>query len=666
MAEDKLVLVLPDATKLEVDRGALVRDIVSAIGSGLARAAIAVMVDGRLLDLAGSLKQGGEFRVITEKDPEALEVLRHSAAHVMAQAITELWPSTKLAYGPPVEDGFYYDMELEHRIVPDDFDKIEKRMAEIISRDLPFTRVGVSRKDAAQMLRGLEYKLDNLERIPDEEEVTFYVTGTEFNSDWKDLCGGPHVPSTGRIKAFKVMKVAGAFWHGDPTKQQLQRVYGTAWFKKKDLALYLDRLEEAERRDHRKLGKQLDLFSTAGDRNDYVAIDGERIKEDIGPGLILWHPMGGRVRTVIEDHWRREHFKAGYEIVYTPHIARADIWKISGHLGFYKDSMFSPMDVDGQDYLVKPMNCPFHIQIYKSRPRSYKELPLRWAELGTVYRYELSGVLEGLKRVRGFTQDDAHIFCRPDQIEEEVAGTLAFARKILADFGFDNLAVYLSTRPEKSVGGDESWNLATNALESELDKSGLKWKLDPGEGVFYGPKIDMKIRDALGREWQCTTIQVDFNLPERFNVNYVGEDGKEHRPIMIHRALLGSLERFMGVMIEHYAGAFPFWLAPVQAIVLPVTDRAAGYAARVVSDLKEKDFRVDLDDRNQKLGYKIREAQLKKIPYMLIVGDREVESQCVSVRTRDGKEEKDVGLAALIDKMLKESIPGKHDLLDRE
>jgi len=655
-------LTLPDGSVIEADAGAPARDAVAAIGPGLAKAALAVELDGEIQDLATPLSRGGAFRVLTDRNEEALDVLRHSAAHVMAQAIMELWPDTLLAYGPPVEGGFYYDMQLEHRLGPDDFAEIEQRMARIIGEDLPFTRVVVDREEAKRILGDHEYKLDNLDKIPEGDEVSFYVTGTDFEGAWRDLCGGPHLPSTGRIKAFKVMKVAGAFWRGDPRLQQLQRVYGTAWFSKKALKQHLNRLEEAEKRDHRRIGRQLELFSTAGDRTEYHDVEGEQVREDIGPGLILWHPMGGRLRTTVEDHWRREHYAAGYEIVYSPHLARSDIWKISGHTGFYRDSMFSGMDIDGQEYLIRPMNCPYHIQIYKSRPRSYRELPLRWAELGTVYRYELSGVLEGLKRVRGFTQDDAHLFCREDQIADEVKGVLDFSIRMLATYGFEDLAVYLSTRPEKSVGDDAGWELATSTLREQLERSGLQWKTDPGEGVFYGPKIDIKIRDVLGREWQCTTIQVDFNLPERFDITYVGTDGKEHRPIMLHRTLLGSMERFIGVLIEHFAGAFPVWLSPVQAVVLPVTDRAAEHGAGVAAELRAEGFRAELDDRSEKLGFKIREAQLRKIPYMLVVGDREVEDGAVAPRTRKGEDLGAMPKRQFIERLRRTAIPGAEEL----
>ena len=655
-------LTLPDGAALKAVAGAPALDAVAGIGPGLAKAALAVVLDGEINDLMTPLGHGGAFRVLTDRDEESLDVLRHSAAHVMAQAITELWPDMLLAYGPPVEDGFYYDLELSHRLGPDDFAEIEKRMARIISEDLPFMRVVVSRDEARKILGEHEYKLDNLDKIPEGEEISFYFTGTDSEGTWKDLCGGPHLPSTGRIKAFKVMKVAGAFWRGDPKLQQLQRVYGTAWFHAKHLKKYLSRLEEAEQRDHRRIGRQLELYSTAGDRSEYHEIEGEQVREDIGPGLILWHPMGGRVRTVIEDHWRREHYAAGYEIVYTPHLARSDIWKISGHTGFYKDSMFSGMDIDGQEYLVRPMNCPYHIQIYKSRPRSYREFPLRWGELGTVYRYEMSGVLEGLKRVRGFTQDDAHLFCREDQIASEVRDVLDFSIRMLAQYGFADLAIYLSTRPEKSVGSDEHWELATTTLHEQLDASGVTWKTDPGEGVFYGPKIDIKIKDVLGREWQCSTIQVDFNLPERFNLAYVGNDGQDHRPIMLHRTLLGSMERFIGVLIEHYAGAFPVWLAPVQAIVLPVTDRTTEYGAEVTAGLKAAGFRAELDDRSEKLGFKIREAQLRKIPYMLVVGDREAEDGAVAPRTRKGEDLGAMPLSQLIERLRGAAIPGVDEL----
>jgi len=550
-----------------------------------------------------------------DKELLELEKLRHSAAHVMADAVKRLFSGVRITIGPAIEDGFYYDFDYERPFTEDDLAKIEAEMARIVKAKLPFVREEVTREEARAIFKDEPYKLELIEEFPEGEVITVFRHG-----EFVDLCRGPHVEDTGRIGAFKLLSVAGAYWRGDETKQQLQRIYGTAFFDKKELDVYLKKLEEAAKRDHRKLGKELELFSTM---------------EEMGPGLILWHPKGGRIRTVMENFWREEHVKNGYEILYTPHIARLDLWKTSGHWEFYRENMYSPMVVDEVEYELKPMNCPFHIAIYKSRLRSYREFPMRWAELGTVYRYERSGVLHGLMRVRGFTQDDAHIFCRSDQLEDEIRRTLDFSLHILRSFGFSDYDIYLSTKPEKHVGADAAWELAEGALRKALEGSGLEFQVDPGEGVFYGPKIDIKIKDSLGRAWQCTTIQVDFNLPERYRMDYVGSDGGRHQPIMIHRALMGSLERFFGVLIEHYAGAFPTWLAPVQARVISVTEAQAAYAKGVADDLAAKGYRVEVDDRNEKLGFKIREGRLSRVPYLLVVGAKEVEANSVAVRSRE-------------------------------
>ncbi|BCW97230.1 MAG: threonine--tRNA ligase [Armatimonadota bacterium] len=544
-----------------------------------------------------------------------VSTLRHSAAHVMAHAVKDLWPEVKIAIGPAIEDGFYYDFDKPEPFTPEDLEKIEARMREIIREARPFEYEEISRDKARELFADQPYKLEILEGISDGEKVTTYREG-----DFVDLCRGPHVEHAGQVKAFKLLSIAGAYWKGDSRNPMLQRIYGTAFHSEEELEEHLRRLEEARKRDHRKLGRELDLFS---------------IQEDAGPGLVFWHPKGALVRKIIEDYWRDAHLAGGYDLVYTPHIARQDLWRTSGHLDFFSENMYQPMEVEGSPYLIKPMNCPFHLLIYKSRLRSYREMPIRWAELGTVYRYEPSGVLHGLMRVRGFTQDDAHILCRPDQLEEETVRVLDFVVSMLTRFGFTDYEVYLSTRPEKFVGTDEGWEKATEALRKALEARALQYEVDEGGGAFYGPKIDIKIRDAIGRVWQCSTIQVDFNEPERFDISYMDQENQAVRPIMIHRALLGSLERFMGVLIEHYAGAFPLWLAPVQAIVLPIADRHAPYAEQVREELEKAGFRVKVDMRNEKTGYKIREAQLQKIPYMLIVGDREVESGCVSVRSRD-------------------------------
>ncbi len=546
---------------------------------------------------------------------EALDIIRHSTAHVMAHAVQNLWPEVKIGIGPAIEDGFYYDFEKAEPFTPEDLERIEAEMTRIIKADKPFTRREVSREEAEQIFKDQPYKLELIRELPDETSTVYEEDG------FVDWCRGPHVESTGKLGVFKLLSIAGAYWRGDERNPMLQRIYGTAWSTKEELDEYLHKLEEAEKRDHRKLGKELDLFS---------------FQEEAGPGLVFWHPKGALVRKVIEDYWRDEHLKGGYELVMTPHIARQDLWVTSGHLDFFSENMYSPMEVEGSPYLIKPMNCPFHLLIYKDKLRSYRELPIRWAELGTVYRYERSGVLHGLARVRGFTQDDAHIICRPDQLDDEIIRVLNFVINILSRFGFTEYGVYLSTRPkDKYVGTDESWEKATEALRKALESRGLDYKVDEGGGAFYGPKIDVKIKDALGREHQCSTIQVDFNEPERFDITYIGEDGKAHRPIMIHRALLGSLERFFAVLVEHYAGAFPLWLAPVQVVLLPIADRHQEYAYSVAEKLKSLGLRVTVDVRNEKTGYKIREAQVQKIPYMLVVGDREVEQGQVSVRARD-------------------------------
>ena len=558
---------------------------------------------------------------VKEKSMSDLETMRHSAAHVMAEAVLSLFPEGKLGIGPPIEDGFYYDFDLPRPLTPEDLATIEAKMREIVKRDIPFDYSTLPPEEAAKQFAeaGQPYKV---ELIGDLQAAGETKVGVFRQGDFVDLCRGPHVPSTRRIGHFKLLSVAGAYWRGDEKRPMLQRIYGTTFPTKDELFQYLQRIEEAQRRDHRKLGRELDLFS---------------VNEDVGAGLITWHPKGGRLRTLVEDFWREQHYKNGYDIVYSPHIGKAALWETSGHLDFYRESMFAPMNVDGQEYFAKPMNCPFHIQIYKSQMRSYRDLPLRWAELGTVYRYERAGVLHGLLRVRGFTQDDAHIFCRPDQMESEIIRCLDFTMALFHAFGFYEMQFNLSTRPEKSVGEQERWDAATAALRQAMEQRGIDYVVDEGGGAFYGPKIDIKLKDAIGRLWQCTTIQFDFNLPERFDMTYIGDDGKEHRPYVVHRALLGSLERFLGMLIEQYAGAFPVWLAPVQAIVLPIADRHAEYCQSVVDTLRQANLRVELDDRREKVNYKIREAQLQKIPYMLVVGDKEIETGAVAVRLRTGE-----------------------------
>jgi len=536
----------------------------------------------------------------------------------MAHAVKELFPDAKLAIGPATEEGFYYDFDLGRTFTPEDLSSIEKKMSEIIKQNNPFIKRNVSRRDAIEMFKDRDepYKVEILEEITDDE-VSVYEEG-----GFVDLCRGPHVESTGQVTAYKLLSIAGAYWRGDEQNKMLQRIYGTSFIKEKDLKDYLNFLEEVKKRDHRKLGKDLDLFSTS---------------DEIGAGLIIWHPNGAIIRRTIEDFWLNEHYKAGYKVLYSPHIAKLNLWKTSGHVEFYRENMYSPMEIEGTDYEIKPMNCPFHIHVYKHSLRSYKELPIRYAELGTVYRYERSGVLHGLLRVRGFTQDDAHIFCREDQIEDEILNVLDFTLFILNTFGFEKYDIYLSTRPEKYVGTLENWERSTNALKRALDLKGLSYEIDPGEGVFYGPKIDIKVKDSLNRPWQCSTIQVDFNNPERFEMTYRGNDGKEHRPIMIHRALMGSLERFFGVLIEHYAGAFPLWLAPVQVKVLTIAERHADDAMTFADLLKEEGIRTELDIENEKIGYKIRNATIMKVPYLVIIGDKEVSEKKVTVRKRGGE-----------------------------
>ena len=547
---------------------------------------------------------------------ERLEAMRHSAAHIMAEAVSLLFPQVKFGIGPATADGFYYDFDLPRSLAPEDLSTIESKMHEIIASNSPFLREEVDKATAREMFGSQPYKLELIDELTDEM-VTVYRQGS-----FVDLCRGSHVASTGDVKAIKLLSVAGAYWRGDEHRPMLQRIYGTAFETEEELESYLKKIDEAAKRDHRKLGKALDLFS---------------IHEEAGAGLVHWHPKGAVIRNIIEDFWRSEHFKRGYDIVYSPHLAKIDLWRTSGHLEFYRDSMYPPMDVEGQGYLIKPMNCPAHILMYKTQLRSYRQLPLRWAELGTVYRWERSGVLHGLTRVRGFTQDDAHIFCRPDQLEDEVVGVVELARFMLENFGFNEYEVMLSTRPEKYAGTIEVWDQATETLKRALDRLQIDYTVDPGEGVFYGPKIDMSLKDSLGRTWQGPTIQVDFNLPERFDVNYIGDDGLEHRVVMIHRTVLGSMERFLGCLIEHYGGAFPTWLAPVQAVVIPITDQNLDYARKVALELKGEEIRAEIDERSERMNLKIRDAQLQKVPYMLIVGNEEVASSTVSVRLRDGQ-----------------------------
>ncbi|UCD36573.1 MAG: threonine--tRNA ligase [Nitrospiraceae bacterium] len=566
----------------------------------------------------------------SESDKDFLEVYRHSTSHIMAHAIKEIFPDACLAIGPAIADGFYYDLDCTQSITQEDLPRIEKKMKEIIQQKRPFVRKEMSREEAIELFTrlGEPYKVELLNEMQDET-VTVYEEG-----GFVDLCRGPHLESTGKVKAFKLLSVAGAYWRGSEKNKMLQRIYGTAFPTKEELKKHLDFLEEVKKRDHRRLGRELDLFS---------------MTDDVGAGLVLWHPRGAAIRRVIENFWLDEHHRAGYQILYTPHMAKLDLWKKTGHLDFYRDNMYSPMEIEGLEYEIKPMNCPFHVSIYKSHLRSYRELPLRYAELGTVYRYERSGVLHGLLRVRGFTQDDAHIFCREDQIEEEVLRVLEFTLFILSTFGFEDYDIYLSTRPEKYVGTDEGWKKATGALEQALREKGLTYEVDPGEGVFYGPKIDIKVRDSLGRKWQCSTIQVDFNIPERLDISYRGTDSSDCRPIMIHRALMGSLERFFGVLIEHYAGAFPLWLAPVQITLLTIAERHGEYARQLMESLVREGIRAEADYENEKIGYKIRKATVSKTPYMCIIGDKEMENNTVTIRKRNGDTLGEMSQSGLMD-----------------
>ena len=550
-------------------------------------------------------------------DNEKLEVMRHSTAHVMAEAVQSMFPGARFGIGPTIENGYYYDFDLPRSLTPDDLPLIEEKMREIIASNVPFNREEMTKDEARKIFIEQPYKLELIEEIPDEK-VTVYRQGT-----FVDLCRGPHVSSTGEIGAFRLVSIAGAYWRGSEGNPMLQRIYGVAFNTEEALAEHLKKLEERASRDHRKLGTELDLFS---------------IHEEAGPGLVHWHPKGGVIRRVIEDFWINEHIKRGYDILYTPHIAKVGLWEASGHWEYYRENMYNPMEIDKQEYVLKPVNCPAHILIYKTRLHSYRELPLRWAELGTVYRYERSGVLHGMSRVRGFTQDDAHIFCRFDQLEDEVAAALDLARFMMETFGFTSYQVLLATRPEKYIGTDKMWDEATETLKRAIKRLNIGYDVDPGEGVFYGPKIDIKIEDALGRGWQGPTIQVDFNLPQRFNVNYIGEDGQEHPVAMVHRTVLGSMERFLASLIEHYGGAFPVWLAPVQVMVIPVADRHLDYAGKVEVELRDEGVRVKVDARSERVNFKIREAQLEKIPYMLVVGDKEVEESTISVRLRTGEQ----------------------------
>ena len=612
---NKIKITLPDGSVREFDKGTPAIKIAEAISLRLAQEVLAVVVNNAVRDLTFRIESDSSVKFLTFDDEKGKEVYWHSTSHLMAHAIQEIYPEAKFGVGPAIDSGFYYDIDINSHLSDADLETIEKKMDQLSKSDSIFVREDLSKESAIEFFKqkGDNYKLEILSEIDENSEgISIYKEGS-----FTDLCRGPHLPSAGKIKYFKLLNISGSYWRGDEKNKQMQRIYGISFPKKKMLDDYILFLEEAKKRDHRKLGRQLDLYS---------------IHEEAGAGLIYWHPKGSRIRLEIENFWRDAHLKNGYEVLYSPHMGKSWLWETSGHLDFYKESMYAEMKVDEQNYFIKPMNCPFHIMIYKSHLRSYRDLPLRWAELGTVYRYEKSGVLHGLLRVRGFTQDDAHIFCSHEQIESEIIEVIKFARMIWKSFGFEDLNYYLATKPEKAVGTDELWSKAVDSLKSALEREGLKYKLDEGGGAFYGPKIDIKIKDALGREWQMSTIQFDFNLPERFDMKYIGEDGKEHRPFMVHRALLGSIERFFGVMIEHYGGDFPLWLAPTQVVVIPVSQNFMQYSQELYEELRVNNIRVHIDLRNEKIGYKIRDWETQKIPYMLIIGEKEVTAQNISVR----------------------------------
>jgi threonyl-tRNA synthetase len=631
---------LPDGSTKEVPKGTTALDIAKSISPRLADAALAAKTNGDLIDLARPLEKDTDLRLLTEKDPEALGVYRHSSAHLLAAAVLELFPETKLGHGPATENGFFYDFYRPTPFTPEDLEKIEKKMQELVQQNLPYAREFLPHQEGLARFKseGDFMKCHFIEQFtkPDEK-ISIYKTGK-----FLDFCRGPHLPSTGKIKAFKLLNIAGAYWLGDEKNPQLQRIYGTSFFSKKDLDAYLNSLEEAKKRDHRTLGKQLDLFS---------------IQELAGPGLIFWHPKGGIIRKQMEDWMREEYIKRGYSLVYTPHVARRQLWQTSGHEGYYAQNMFDVMELDDAEYRMKPMNCPFHILIYKDSLKSYRDLPVRLGELGTVYRYERSGVMHGLLRVRGFTQDDAHIFCRYEQMEGEIEGCLDFALDVLKDFGFDKFEIELSTWDPSDrknfVGSEDQWNMATASLEKVLQRRNISYKTMPGEAAFYGPKIDIKLVDAIGRLWQLSTIQFDFNLPQRFDLEYVAEDGSRKQPLMVHRALYGSVERFFGVLIEHYAGAFPVWLSPVQAVMIPISERHAEYANKVADRLKDAGVRVEVDARNEKMNAKIREHALQKVPFLLVVGDKEAEADHVNVRTRGKEKTEDMPVPDFVEKIKK-------------
>ncbi len=633
-------ITLPDGSGKDVPKGTTALEVAKSISPRLADAALAAKTNGDLIDLARPLDHDTDLRILTERDPEALEVYRHSSAHLLAAAVLELFPETKLGHGPATENGFFYDFYRPTPFTPEDLEKIEKKMQELVQQNLPYAREFLPRKEGLEKFKaeGDFMKCHFIEQFTEpDEKISIYQTGK-----FQDFCRGPHIPSTGKIKAFKLFNIAGAYWLGDEKNPQLQRIYGTSFFSKKDLDAYLHGIEEAKKRDHRVLGKQLDLFS---------------IQELAGPGLIFWHPKGGIIRKEMEDWMREEYLRRGYSLVVTPHVARRQLFFTSGHEGYYSNNMFDVMELDDAEYRLKPMNCPGHILIYRDSLKSYRDLPVRLGELGTVYRYERSGVMHGLLRVRGFTQDDAHIFCTPEQIESEIVGCLDFALEVLKDFGFDKFQTELSTwNPDDRknfVGSDEQWKLATDSLEKVLKERNIEYKIIPGEAAFYGPKIDIKLVDAIGRLWQLSTVQFDFNLPQRFQLEYVAEDGTRKQPLMVHRALYGSIERFFGVLIEHYAGAFPVWLSPVQAALIPIAERHVEYAQKVAALLKAAGVRVEVDSRNEKMNAKIREHAMQKVPFLLVVGDKEADANKVNVRTRGKEKTEDMDTTEFVEKVRK-------------
>ncbi len=608
---EQVIITMPDGAKRPISKGTKLQELADQWD----KEAVAAQVDGKMSDLSRPVEKDAAISFISIHSKKGLEILRHSASHVMAQAVKELFPTVKLTFGPSTENGFYYDFDYDRTFTTQDLEMIEKRMSDIVAKDEPFIRKEVSKEEAIKTFQGMSetYKIEHLEDLPDH--VSLYRQGT-----FLDLCEGPHIPSTGRIKAFRLLNVSGTYWRGDARNRVLQRIYGTAFPAPQALEEFLRMLEEARKRDHRKLGKELDLFS---------------LSEEAGPGLVIYHPKGAMLRMLLEDFEKKEHLKRGYQIVIGPQLLRLDLWKQSGHFENYRDKMYFTK-VEDAEYGIKPMNCLAHMLIYKSQIRSYRDLPIRYFELGTVYRHEKSGELHGLLRVRGFTQDDAHILCRPDQLNEEICSIIGFVDEVMRIFGFE-YEMELSTRPEKSIGADEDWERATQALVNALETKNLPYEVNEGDGAFYGPKIDVKLKDALNRRWQCATIQVDFAMPERFDLTYVGSDGERHRPVMLHRVILGAMERFIGVLIEHYAGAFPVWLAPIQAVLMTVTDRQIPYAEGVYHQMIQKGVRAEKDFRNEKLGFKIREAQIQKVPYMLVVGDREVKEGTISPRKRSGE-----------------------------